>query len=447
MDGNNFIFYVVTDPHFMAADEQKDENGRRRALMREAVLDSAFARIAADGEAGTVIVSGDLANNGERKAHLCFIEKLRGLQKAGKQVFVITATHDYGLVHVCPDGTTPDTPADCVPREELRSLYEDFGFSSALSECGGLSYCVSPAPGYRLLCLNDDGDGRAYCGYSDETREWIRLQILEAKKAGDYIFATTHHPMLAPSPIYPIISERDMLGAHDRTVNSFANDGIHIVFTGHTHMQAIHTVKTDLGALFTDVGTGALTEYPAAFRRVVMDGRTAHITSLHPQILDIDTDGKEPMKYLSDDFDSLINRFIDAAADDIGEFTKMAVGEGADAGLMAVAAPFIHLAGKALRKMTLGGLAAKLHCGAQVAPEVAQLRVRDVLCELLRNIWRGDEPYSDQTPVGRAVLAIVGRCARPAAIFMKKTPAEIIGFIAGIIYDPTPDGDADIPMC
>ena len=43
-----------------------------------------------------VLIAGDLTYNGELESHKEMIAKLYRLKNAGKRVFVITATHDFG---------------------------------------------------------------------------------------------------------------------------------------------------------------------------------------------------------------------------------------------------------------------------------------------------------------------------------------------------------------
>ena len=93
---------------------------------------------------------------------------------------------------------------DCenrVSREELWDMYYEFGPNEAIAQIERyMSYVVQLAPGYRLLCLNDDGNGKDFCGYDKAQLEWILEQIKSAEQDGEFLFAMTHHPVLPPSP-------------------------------------------------------------------------------------------------------------------------------------------------------------------------------------------------------------------------------------------------------
>ena len=148
-----------------------------------------------DTETNIVLITGDVTCNGAKESHLELIPKFQRLKDAGKKVYVTTGTHDYYR----EDGNGTGKAEKCVgdelltatrtEREELLEIYHDFGLSEAISiHKPSHSYCVKLQDGYRLLCLNDDGD-EFFCGYYDDCLEWIKEQIDDAKANGDYIFA------------------------------------------------------------------------------------------------------------------------------------------------------------------------------------------------------------------------------------------------------------------
>ncbi|HQH63381.1 MAG TPA: metallophosphoesterase, partial [Clostridiales bacterium] len=178
-------FYLITDTHHYAVKDLGYSEHQDQKCLNEtgAILDAAFEKFAAQSEIDIVLIAGDLSNNGEMASHLELIEKLNKLQQAGKRVYLITATHDYTYR---PDGEQEGKTAVSeggTSRAMLRGLYEAFGFREAIAEYLGdnLSYVVQLAPGYRLLCLNDDGNGRSYCGYDDSHLAWILDQIKAAR--------------------------------------------------------------------------------------------------------------------------------------------------------------------------------------------------------------------------------------------------------------------------
>ncbi|HAQ28952.1 MAG TPA: hypothetical protein DCQ76_04295, partial [Ruminococcaceae bacterium] len=242
-------FYLVTDLHHYAptlgtsGKAYEIWNNKEQKCLAEtgAIIDAAFSKLIDDKDTNIVLIAGDLTSTGAMESHLDLLPKLRRLKEAGKQVYLITATHDFISSEMEPlrcdgDKLLPATP---TPRSKLRELYADFGWDRAVSEHKeSFSYCVKLKKGYRLLCMNDDGTPERH-GYSESQIEWMFSQIEEAKKAGDYIFMMTHHPCLPPNPIYPVFSKKDMLADSDEITTRLADAGVNLVFTGHTHMQNI----------------------------------------------------------------------------------------------------------------------------------------------------------------------------------------------------------------
>ena len=178
-------FYLVTDTHFYPAGTLGFSENMDQKCMNESgpIIDSAFDILAAKQDSDIILIAGDLSNNGERPGHEQFIQKLHKLKDSGKRIYVVTATHDYGLREVFEDGKSEnDNPQNLVSREELWDMYYEFGPKDAIAEnVRYLSYVVQLAPGYRLLCLNDDGNGRSFCGYNSEQLQWILEQIKKAE--------------------------------------------------------------------------------------------------------------------------------------------------------------------------------------------------------------------------------------------------------------------------
>ena len=94
---------VITDTHYYAKSNGVEgaaydaANTKSQLLLKDAaeLLDAAFRQIKADKRTDIVLLSGDTTSNGDYDSHKEFIEMLRDLKKAGKRVYVLTATHDY----------------------------------------------------------------------------------------------------------------------------------------------------------------------------------------------------------------------------------------------------------------------------------------------------------------------------------------------------------------
>jgi hypothetical protein len=76
--------------------------------------------------------------------------------------------------------------------------------------------------------------------------------------------------------------------------------------------------------------------------------------------------------------------------------------------------------------------------------------VKDLIMEAVRNIYRGDEPYSAETDMGAAVWHLTGRLERLSRPLLKKVelPFESLqAFVMSLLYDGGwPDNDAVLPL-
>ena len=135
-------FYHITDLHLYAADEigsygkyydlkaQMDQKCMKESC---AIIDGAFAEMAADKETDVIIISGDLTFDGEKASHDLLLQKLQTLKDAGKRVYLTTATHDYNK-HALGFTDQGTFKVEQYPREKLRELYADYGWQEAVAE-------------------------------------------------------------------------------------------------------------------------------------------------------------------------------------------------------------------------------------------------------------------------------------------------------------------------
>jgi len=239
-------FYHITDTHHYAVGALGFSDEEDQKCMNEfgAILDAAFDKLSSQDEIDIILISGDLSNNGERESHREFLGKLARLKAAGKRVYVTTATHDYGLREL-KDGESAGADGGKATRGELRQMYFDYGFSESIADyADGLSYVAKLQPGYRLLALNDDSCGSKE--FDEKHTLWIKEQLRATAEDGDFVIAMEHHPVLPPSPVYPLFSGQNMRSYGGKPA-MFADAGLQFVFTGHAHMQNISSFTTASG--------------------------------------------------------------------------------------------------------------------------------------------------------------------------------------------------------
>ena len=449
--------WLFTDTHLFRREPMpaKEPHHDQKTLLESGpILDAALADFLAEPDCDILLIAGDVTCNGHADEHRALIEKLRRVQAAGKRVILITATHDYGLAD--PGGRNEtglpplESPGGRVFRHELRGLYDEFGFRDAIAHYeadGGMSYVAQLAPGYRLLCLNDDGNGRSFCGYDEPHMEWIFAQIRQAEADGQALFGMTHHPTLPPSPIYPMFSARDMLGDWKNASRRLADAGLRVMFTGHTHMLNIADITTPAGNRYWDVNTSSLVGWPGVFRVIELEGRHMKVTTRAIEDFDWDRGGLTVREYLGRHFDRLLRSIIESAANDIDCLADHAGGFSVEKETIYKHRLPITIAGKVANKITLGGAGALLLCRRRVPKSVRRHSAKELFLELVRNIYGGEEHYAPDTPIGQSLLAFAAR----ANFFLKKKLAggpleNLPAFLESLIYDPTPDDYLEIEL-
>lgn len=442
-------FYLVTDLHHYApslgttgkAYDRRSNSDQKCLAETGAIIDAAFDKIIEDKEINIVLIPGDLSDDGEMESHLDLIEKLHRLKKAGKRVIVTTATHDYNN---CPVRYVGDSifPATPTYREDLIDLYREFGLNEAIAfHEESHSYVIKLTPGYRLLALNDDGDGRSFCGYFPDHLKWILEQIEAAHEAGDEVIAMTHHPVLPPSPIYPLFSKRDMLGDYENTSNILADAGVQFIFTGHTHMQNIAVKQSPKDNTIYDINTASLVGYTSAIRKVVLTDKEMTVTTETIDNFDWDLKGMTVDEYLQSHFDYLLNDIFNSMAFDIPHLSKLAIGFSVEPSTVLKLRVPLTMLGKTLQKLTLGKFATVLGIKKKIDPSVRNLLMKDLVIEIVRNIYAGDEPYTPETPLYKAFAAIIERLKPLIRKFKKGDELLFLAediFLNGILYDEAP---------
>ncbi|MDR2753779.1 MAG: metallophosphoesterase [Oscillospiraceae bacterium] len=428
---------------------------QKTILESGAIIDAALEEFLAEPDCDILLISGDLSCNGHAEEHRALIQKLRLVQAAGKRVIVITATHDYAP-NKPEDRNDPGVqplqrPDGKVFRHELRGLYDEFGFSDAIAyyeQDDGMSYVAQLAPGYRLLCLNDDCDGDGFSGFGQAQMQWIAAQLRLAREAGETVFAMTHHPSLPPSPIYPLIGKHDMMSNWQETSRSLADAGLRCLFTGHTHMHNIAKITTPAGNDYYEVNTSSLVGYPGAWRVLALTGSRLSVTTRYLKDFAWDKGGLTTREYLRKYFDFLLRDLFESAAE--RDFERLAGHAGGFSTsretIMKLRIP-IAIFGGIFNKITLGGLGTLTFCRGRVPKSVRKIRMKELILELVRNVFAGEEHYGPETPVGQALLAVVGRVNFLTKKKLAGTPVgDLREFVSSLIYDPTPDDRVEIDL-
>lgn len=314
---DRLAMYILTDTHYLSKKmwvEGEPINSREKGdqiaiKCTPEILRSFFKKIVEDKEAEYVLITGDLINNGDRISHEDFINELKILTDAGKKVLVTGATHDYAglgddenIFHPVYYRENGCEPAERVYKTELPELYRTFGHcyaDSIDSESG--SYSVPLGNGVRLIAIYDNGNGRSHCGLFDEGFSWLEEEIRKANEKGEWVFLAVHHPVLPPWPVYKGIAEFELFGGYGKLIKIMCENGVRVIFTGHTHVHGIKKYEDSEGRYFYDITTSALPSAAGRMRRIVFDKNdgTCSVESIGIEKIEgLDTKGLSARDYI-----------------------------------------------------------------------------------------------------------------------------------------------------
>ena len=467
---NPLTVTVITDTHYYSkklgtsGEAYEIANNKSGVLLAQAaeMLEAAFAQIAKDDRTDIVLLSGDTTSNGDFDSHHEFIEMLRGLKEKGKRVYVLTATHDYkwdGQTHKYVKDERVPVPA--AKREELYDLYKEFGPDEAIAvHRQSMSYIIQLQDGYRLFALNDDTNLNGKSGFSDELFEWIKEQIADAKANNQFIVAMTHHPLIAPSPMYEIIGRGDMMGDYDIRREQFADLGVQFMLTGHTHVHDIDKHVSPKGNYFYDISTASTVGYPGTIRTVVFDADNNVVTTttdLVTEPVKFDTHGKDLQTFLSDHIIGMIRDVIKAAGEDIDKFADMATAISIKKKVSYKIGWILKPVFKFLNKLTIGTVGnwtrAETGLKKEDYADIKDKSVVDFIVDLVLNLYGGKNLYTpddNEYKIAIGLINIIDSIVKVLHIPLKKlvrVSDTVRGIIEPLLYnDGIPSYDAIMPI-
>lgn len=410
---NDLKFYLITDTHFFknslgARGDAYDDFMRfeqKCFAETQSINISVFDWLKNADEADSVLIASDLTFNGEKESHLEFIKLLNELKASGKNVYVVTADHDFkkdGDSCFAFDENGRSSPQS-TKREELYDLYYEFGFKDALAvDKKHLSYVSQIGEGVRLLVLNNDGADDGQRRFDEEQIKWIKEQAKKAREDGQIMFAMNHYPLLPGQPIFSIVPSA-VQKESDVVTTMLADEGVHLVFTGHMHNQSINEKITDRGNKIYDVCTGSIIADPAIIRHVTITSENkAIIKSIETPDFEWDTKGKSCKQYLSDLFDSMILNMLDDMQYN-PERILSRFGARGSKGLF----PVFKTVGKIINKITLGSVCRLLwiKCDKSLKHEL----LKNYLAELVRGVFEGNQTFVEGTPKGDVFISFLKR--------------------------------------
>lgn len=253
-------------------------DGKTMAYAEE--LMDAFKDMVIDEKPDALVLTGDLTFNGAEKSHEDLARKLAQIESAGIPVLVLSGNHDLDNANAASFRGNSFTRVDSISPEQFEELYQDFGFSEAVSkDTASSSYVYELKPGIRLLMLDVNGV-KEPCHVPEETLSWMENELARAKQDNCRVLSFSHQNLLQHS----IFTNGYLIDNSHEVLELFRKYGVEMNFSGHLHIQ--HMQHQNDSDHFTEITTSALSISPEHYAEIDLKSN-----SLKYEAKSLDVDG------------------------------------------------------------------------------------------------------------------------------------------------------------
>lgn len=279
-----YNFYHVTDVHYYSKKNfdydytKVPQPSTEICIMAsEESFKKALEIIGNDKDTDTVIITGDLTNHGEKYSHDEMLSLLSDFTAKGGNPFVVTDSHDYPDFDVYNlDEKGNKIPATHMERDEVVPMYYPFGRDKAFDIYSGddTTYIAEILPNLYYIALGYDymdNINNHHPDFSDELMAWVKDHAEKAAAKGATVICGTHRPIVTPSPAYAILGNGNTFINGEKRIREFADMGIKLFFSGHTHIQSLKEITSDKGNKIYSVQTSSLAGFPPKMRKITID--------------------------------------------------------------------------------------------------------------------------------------------------------------------------------
>lgn len=297
--GEELKICVMSDTHYYPLNYVSDcqdyttyVNGDPKMLAESGSIFDAAVDIIEQDQPDIVLISGDLTKDGEKQGHLDVAAKLRALEDADIDVFVINGNHDvYNYTDACTFENGKKESAETVTPDEFKKLYANFGYNGEFNaqyytppqgkQAGGLSYTVTYGD-YVILAMDSamyspdatgmDTNEHITAGRLDEDlMVWAVNQIEAAEAQGKTVIGLMHHGLLPHFENEDKIVHEYVVENWQESATTLADAGLRYIFTGHMHANDVAEFTTVSGNTIYDLETGSLASWGSPVRTVTLE--------------------------------------------------------------------------------------------------------------------------------------------------------------------------------
>ena len=314
-DTSEIRFGVVSDIHYIAPSLKSDSdawnsfvyNKHKEYNELDSLVDNALdgVRRNAEGKETYLLIPGDMTKDGEFESHKALAAKLEKFEKdTGIQVFVVPGNHDVNNSNAVTYENGIKEPTEKTSPEQFRDIYKNLGYDLADSvfvpadgnKGGMLSYAVTLG-GYRLIAIdsciysNDNGaennEHETAGNISDDLLAWILDECEKAENQGLTVVGMQHHNLVPHMDIEEATFAPFLVNNWLQIAETYADAGMHYVFTGHLHANDTASHVSDSGETVYDILSPTLSGFPNYYKIADFksDGKK---TTLKTETIDID---------------------------------------------------------------------------------------------------------------------------------------------------------------
>ena len=264
---------VVSDLHYLAPELYEGSELFLQALMRgdgkyaqhgEELMEALVEEVKHQ-QPDALLVTGDLAYNGEKASHERLAAFFARIEADGTPVWVITGNHDINVTRAIGFQGNGWYTTDSVTEEEFASIYAPFLMRDENAASAGFSYCVPVSDRLRVAMTdvaNYEGEAQVFGLFTTAHQTWLEGVLAGAERDGAEVITASHHSLI-PHSSYS--KESYVMFGNQAMEQQLARHGVRLHLSGHLHIQHI---AEKIGV--TDAATGAFCNTPHRYAMITL---------------------------------------------------------------------------------------------------------------------------------------------------------------------------------
>lgn len=282
---------VFTDPHVLASSLMDTTslsfgemlNGQRKMIHLSEPAFVALVDTALAYHPAVVLIPGDLTKDSEWASHQVVAAQLNRLEQAGIKALVIPGNHDIGGNAYAYTGAEKTQVAN-LTNSDWETMYASVYAHAVAKDPDSHSYVAEPIEGLAVLAIDGANNTAATGVLSSRTQKWVLAQADSAVAKGNTIIAMSHWQILEHFDAQGTLESACRFQKADALRDSLMRHGVHMVLTGHFHVNGITTFRDTTGHTndsIVEITSGAPITYPCPYRWLTLsaDRETVSVTT------------------------------------------------------------------------------------------------------------------------------------------------------------------------